>query len=82
MELVEVCDAERTSLEHERESVRELRLQVRARPAHTFTIDQSDVGSVSIFSRWTNQTWEAWYILTMDQSDVGSGVFSQWTNQT
>eukprot|EP00976_Prorocentrum_cordatum_P059543 1175544-Prorocentrum_minimum.AAC.2 len=49
-------------------------------------MDQSDAGSVGIFSRWTNQMQEAWvyshdgpirhrkrgYILTMDQSDAGS----------
>eukprot|EP00959_Pyramimonas_sp_CCMP1952_P443616 9287115-Pyramimonas_sp.AAC.1 len=60
-------------------------------------MDQSDAGSVGIFSLWTNQTQEAWvyshygpigrrkrgYILIMDQSDAGSvGIISLWTNQT
>eukprot|EP00959_Pyramimonas_sp_CCMP1952_P283299 5922137-Pyramimonas_sp.AAC.1 len=59
--------------------------------------DQSDAGSVGIFSRRTNQTQEACvcshdgpirrskraFVLTMDQSDaVSVRIFSRWTNQT
>eukprot|EP00959_Pyramimonas_sp_CCMP1952_P273894 5725026-Pyramimonas_sp.AAC.1 len=59
-------------------------------------MDQSDTGSMGIFSRRTHQTQEAWvysqegpirrrkcgYILRRDQSDAESaGIFSRWTNQ-
>eukprot|EP00959_Pyramimonas_sp_CCMP1952_P172653 3607622-Pyramimonas_sp.AAC.1 len=59
--------------------------------------DQSDAGTVGMFSRRTNRTKEAWvyshggpigrrkhgYILTADQSDAGSmGILSRRTNQT
>eukprot|EP00959_Pyramimonas_sp_CCMP1952_P162654 3400706-Pyramimonas_sp.AAC.1 len=52
-------------------------------------MDQSDVGIMGLFLRWTNQTPcrpqlpGAVYVLTMDQSDVRRmGIFLRWTNQT
>eukprot|EP00976_Prorocentrum_cordatum_P068418 1179125-Prorocentrum_minimum.AAC.2 len=71
---------------------------IRRRPCgYIPTTDQSNAGSVGIFSRRTNQTQEVWvyshdgpiklrkcgYILTMNQSDaVSVGIFSRRTNQT